>query len=173
MCIRDSIQTAQKKIGIAKYEYDKLAKFAKSGTVSQSELMMAKYTLEIAELELMAAEAKAEAFREMDSAENSSKIADLRMKQVPLKARIKAGEEMLTNINESVKLSNQLKSVESEKRLLDKDLEMVAAQLSKNTFEMQELGILRKMIQLKVGANAKSDSATSDEKAKGKANDKD
>ena len=144
--LRIDLEAATLKAQVSKEEYDKAKKLAATGTVSSSELRMAKYTLQVSEL----GRAKAALKLESATSEKASAIADelvnLRIESEPVKSKIKTAEEILKSFSDSQALFDKQEEIEDELLGWQKDKRAVAQQLIKVSQELVEMETLQKLI---------------------------
>ena len=103
-----AIEAAKLKLRVAESEYEKSAKLAAKGYMTESNRMVAQYTLAIAKQELESVVLKAEVDSEQQNAEIAERLTDARIEIEPIKARVVAAEKFLKTFVDSSKISTEI-----------------------------------------------------------------
>lgn len=117
------------------------------GLVPEASLAEKKGDLEVAMAQLREAKAKRDMLGKRVKAQSAQQLAELRLKTVPLKARLAAAENYLEKFNEAAPVLNTIEALQQEHTLWSKDLALVAGELARLSTERIELEALKSAIE--------------------------
>jgi multidrug resistance efflux pump len=147
-----NLQSARQSLERAKELHD-------NGNLSNSELEMFRNKLELADLEFQSKEKELQLIGRAPVAKAAKKLAEARAASMPLQARIKILEEFLETFQTASEILGEIKQLERERGLWQRDLAMVAKSMFQSTQQSVQLETFLELIESEWQGAKESESA--------------
>ena len=140
---------AAKRSSLAKLEFEKLSKLQSNGSLSEQQLMRAKASMEIAQIEHQSAQARSHIENEKMKVEAASVLTQKRLEIEPVKSKIATIEKFIEAFAAAADANSEIDQLTRESELWQLDLQMVAQKLFKISTEMTDLESLKELIEVR------------------------